>query len=78
MYDSTFLIKMVQARMPFGKYEGWFITDLPIHYLEWFSREGFPKGDLGQYLSTMYEVKINGIEKVLDPIKKEFRRKRCP
>ena len=78
MYDSTFLIKLVQARMPFGKYEGRFITDLPVHYLEWFSREGFPNGDLGQYLSTMYEVKTNGIEKVLDPIKMEFRRKRCP
>ncbi len=69
---------MVQSRMPFGKYEGWFITDLPVHYLEWFSREGFPNGDLGQYLSTMYEVKINGIENILDPIKKEFRRRRCP
>jgi len=69
---------MVKSRMPFGKYEGWFITDLPVHYLEWFSREGFPNGDLGQYLSTMYEVKINGIEKILDPIKNEFRRRRCP
>ncbi len=69
---------MVQSRMPFGKYEGWSITDLPVHYLEWFSREGFPNGDLGQYLSTMYEVKINGIENILDPIKKEFRRRRCP
>lgn len=78
MYDSTFLIKMVQARMPFGKHEGWFITDLPVHYLEWFSREGFPKGELGQYLSTMYEVKTNGLDKILDPIKKEFRRRRCP
>ncbi|MCG8374215.1 MAG: DUF3820 family protein [Balneolales bacterium] len=78
MYDSTFLIKMVQARMPFGKYEGRFITDLPMYYLEWFQREGFPNGDLGQYLSTMYEVKVNGIENVLDPIKAEFRRKRCP
>lgn len=64
--------------MPFGKHEGWYITDLPVHYLEWFSREGFPNGELGQYLSTMYEVKINGIESVLDPIKKEFRRRRCP
>ncbi len=78
MYDSTFMIKLVQARMPFGKYQGRFITDLPVHYLEWFSREGFPNGDLGQYLSTMYEVKMNGIEKVLEPIKNEFRRKRCP
>ncbi len=78
MYDSSFLIHLVQARMPFGKYEGRFVTDLPVHYLEWFSREGFPNGQIGQYLSTMYEIKINGIDEVLDPIKKEFRRKRCP
>lgn len=78
MYDSSFLIHLVQYRMPFGKYEGRYITDLPVHYLEWFSREGFPNGQLGQYLSTMYEIKINGIDEVLEPIKKEFRRKRCP
>jgi hypothetical protein len=77
MYDATFLIKMVQARMPFGQYEGRYLTDLPIHYLEWFSRKGFPKGQLGQYLSTMYEIKINGLDKILEPIKVEFRRKRC-
>jgi len=77
MYDSTFLIHLVQARMPFGKYEGRYITDLPVHYLEWFNREGFPSGQLGQFLSTMYEVKTNGIEEVLEPIKKEFRRKKC-
>ena len=78
MYDSSFLIHLVQARMPFGKYEGRYVTDLPVQYLEWFSREGFPNGQLGQYLSTMYEIKINGIDEVLEPIKKEFRRKRCP
>lgn len=78
MYDSSFLIHLVKARMPFGKYEGRYVTDLPVHYLEWFSREGFPNGQLGQYLATMYEVKTNGIEEVLEPIKKEFRRKRCP
>lgn len=78
MYDSSFLIHLVQARMPFGKYEGRYVTDLPVHYLEWFSREGFPNGQLGQYLATMYEIKINGIDEILEPIKKEFRRRRCP
>ncbi len=73
MYDSSFLIRLVQARMPFGKYKDQFVTDLPIHYLEWFKREGFPEGILGQYLSTMYEVKINGIEKILTPLKKKYR-----
>lgn len=78
MYDSTFLIYLVQAKMPFGQYEGRYITDLPVHYLEWFSRKGFPDGQLGQYLSTMYEIKINGIENILDPIKIEIRTRRCP
>ena len=73
MYDQTFLIKMVQAKMPFGQYKGWYITDLPVHYLEWFNRQGFPDGTLGQYLSTMYEVKHNGLDHVIEPIKKKYR-----
>ncbi len=72
-FDQTFLIKLVQAKMPFGQYEGWYITGLPVHYLEWFSRQGFPKGKLGQYLSTMYEIKINGLEDILKPIIKSVR-----
>jgi uncharacterized protein (DUF3820 family) len=68
MYDPTFLIKLVQARMPFGRFENRYITDLPVSYLEWFSRKGFPSGDLGQYLATMYEIKINGLESLLTPL----------
>lgn len=59
--------------MPFGQYEGRYITDLPVHYLEWFSREGFPNGTLGQYLSTMYEIKTNGLNDILKPIIREYR-----
>ena len=59
--------------MPFGQYKGWYITALPVHYLEWFSRQGFPKGTNGQYLSTMYEIKINGLEDILKPIIKSVR-----
>ena len=70
------MIKLVQAKMPFGKHKGWFVTDLPVNYLEWFSREGFPPGMLGQQLSTMYEVKTNGLDDILEPIKKEHRWKR--
>ena len=73
MFDRTFLIKLVQARMPFGQYEGRYITDLPVHYLEWFAREGFPNGTLGQYLSTMYEIKTNGLNDILRPIIREYR-----
>ncbi|MEX0779028.1 MAG: DUF3820 family protein [Balneolales bacterium] len=71
MFDQNFLYKLVQARMPFGKYKGWHITNLPLHYLEWFNREGFPAGSLGQYISTMYEIKTNGLESLLDRVKRE-------
>jgi len=73
MFDQSFLIHLVQAKMPFGKYKDRFVTDLPVNYLEWFQREGFPAGKLGQFLSTMYEIKTNGLEDVLTPIKKKYR-----
>lgn len=73
MYDSSFMIKLVQAKMPFGRYKDWFVTDLPVTYLEWFQRKGFPAGNLGQFLSTMYEIKTNGLDDILEPIKKEHR-----
>lgn len=73
MYDRSFLIDLVRARMPFGKYKGRFITDLPVHYLEWFERKGWPAGLLGQYLATMYEIKTNGLDRILQPIKQSYR-----
>jgi uncharacterized protein (DUF3820 family) len=66
--NPNFLIEMVYAKMPFGKYEGRFLTDLPVNYLEWFSREGFPAGHLGQYLSTLFEIRTNGLDDLLKPI----------
>lgn len=75
MHEREFLIKMVQFKMPFGRYEGRFVTDLPVHYLEWFERQGFPSGRLGQYLATMYEVKTNGLDGVLRPIIKKYQQR---
>lgn len=72
--DPQFMIELVNARMPFGKYEGQYITNLPVHYLEWFEREGFPAGKLGQQIATMFEIKTNGLDTVLTPIIKEHRR----
>lgn len=66
--NPNFMIELVYARMPFGKYEGRFLTDLPVYYLEWFSREGFPAGNLGQYLSTMFEIRTNGLEDLIKPL----------
>jgi uncharacterized protein (DUF3820 family) len=72
--DPEFMIALVNARMPFGRFEGRWLTDLPVTYLEWFSRQGFPPGKLGQQLATMYEIRINGIENVLRPVIREHRR----
>ena len=60
------------VRMPFGKYKDSVLADLPVSYLEWFVRNGgFPKGKLGMQLSTIYEIKINGLMDLLTPIRGE-------
>ncbi|MDI6401096.1 DUF3820 family protein [Balneolaceae bacterium ANBcel3] len=66
--ETPFLIEMVRAKMPFGKYKGRLIATLPTYYLEYFAREGFPEGVLGQYLSTMYEIRLNGLEYLIRPL----------
>lgn len=63
------LQEICSERMPFGKYKDTVIADLPINYLEWFHREGMPKGKLGMQLSTIYEIKINGLMDLLTPIR---------
>ena len=68
--DPTILLDIVKTPMPFGKYEGTLIFRLPISYLEWFNRKGFPEGKLGVLLQTMYEIKMNGLEDLLAPLRK--------
>lgn len=68
--NPDFLMKLVKTRMPFGKYKDRLLTDLPESYLVWFQRQGFPKGTLGQQLETLYEIRLNGLEEILTPIKK--------
>ena len=63
--DPTILIEIQTTEMPFGKYKGWKIARLPVSYLEWFEREGFPPGKLGMLLSTMHIIKTNGLEHLL-------------
>ncbi|HEY8607829.1 MAG TPA: DUF3820 family protein [Noviherbaspirillum sp.] len=60
---------LVVREMPFGKYKGRRIVDLPGHYLAWFAREGFPKGELGQLLAIMYELDHNALRHLLDPVR---------
>ena len=67
--DSKILIQLVEMKMPFGKYKDRLLCDLPISYLEWFERKGFPDGKLGILLQTIYEIKLNGLEYLLTPLK---------
>ena len=69
MLDPTILPQLVRMRMPFGKYKDTILCDLPMFYLEWFKRKGFPKGKIGVLLETMYEIKLNGLEDLLRPLR---------
>ncbi len=61
--------ELVSFKMPYGKYKNYYICDLPEHYLIWYRSKGFPKGKLGNLMGTMYEIKLNGLEAILDPLK---------
>jgi hypothetical protein len=68
--NGELLLQLVKMQMPFGKYKGTILCNLPVSYLEWFNRKGFPKGKLGILLQTLYEIKLNGLEYLLQPLKK--------
>ncbi len=69
--DGELLQNLVNMKMPFGKYKGSLLYTLPVYYLEWFARKGFPPGKMGMLLSTLYEIKLNGLEYLLEPLKKK-------
>ena len=73
--QKEILLSLVRMRMPFGKYKGLLICDLPVSYLEWFYQKGFPEGKLGMLLSTIYEIKLNGLEYLLTPLKYPSKKK---
>ncbi|HEY0842184.1 DUF3820 family protein [Methylotenera sp.] len=68
--NSEDLQRLVTLAMPYGKYKGRLIADLPGNYLNWFAREGFPAGDLGRLLQLMQEIDHNGLSQLLDPLRK--------
>jgi len=71
MHNPEILLELVKVKMPFGKYEGRILADLPVSYLEWFLRKGgFPQGKLGMQLATIYEIKSNGLDYLLEPLRK--------
>ena len=59
---------LVTRTMPFGKYQGRLIADLPGHYLNWFARNGFPPGEIGRLLALMQELDHNGLKPLLNPL----------
>ena len=67
-FDTRFLEKLANAKMPFGKYAGRPLIDLPEHYIIWFSRTCYPAGELGDMLRSVYEIKTNGLEYLLRPL----------
>ncbi|HCS28132.1 MAG TPA: hypothetical protein DIW43_11805 [Spongiibacteraceae bacterium] len=66
--DHQILVDAVNQKMPFGKYKGRRLLELPEPYLVWFKQQGFPAGKLGEQLALMYEVKLNGLENTLRPL----------
>jgi len=68
--NPQLLLLLVEMQMPYGRFKGRILCDLPVSYLEWFNRKGFPKDKLGILLQTIYEIKMNGLEDLLVPLKK--------
>jgi uncharacterized protein (DUF3820 family) len=68
--EQELLELLVTREMPFGKYKGRLLADLPGNYLAWFAREGFPSGELGRLLALMHEIDHNGLKPLLDPLRK--------
>ena len=65
--------KLVTTPMPFGKHQGTVLADLPGNYLNWFAREGFPKGEIGRLLALMHEIDHNGLKGLLQPLRPNHR-----
>ena len=72
--NSESLQRLLTLAMPYGKYKGRLIADLPGQYLNWFAREGFPSGELGRLLALMQELDHNGLSSLLDPLRQAHRK----
>jgi len=66
------LLRLAQYRMPFGKYKNRLLIDLPEPYVVWFAKQGLPKGELGNMLRMVYEIKLNGLEYLFEPLRGKF------
>lgn len=70
--NQQYLIDLAKMKMPFGKYKGTFLIDLPEYYVVWYHNKGFPKGKLGNQLQLVYELQLNGLEDIIKKIQKDF------
>ena len=66
------LIDLAHTKMPFGKYEGYYLIDIPEYYLVWYRNKGLPNGTLGEQLQLVYELKLNGLEDLIRNIKRKY------
>jgi uncharacterized protein (DUF3820 family) len=71
--DHEQLLELAKMKMPFGKYAGRLLIDLPEPYVVWFAQKGLPGGKLGEMLAIVYEIKVNGLEYLFDPLKNQDR-----
>ncbi len=70
--NKQFLIDLAKMKMPFGKYKGRYLIDLPEHYLIWYKNKGFPKGKIGKQLESVYELQLNGLEEIVREVRKRY------
>jgi len=70
--DPALLLDLVKMQMPYGKYKGYLICNIPESYLLWYKDKGFPKGKLGDLMATMFEIRVNGLEYLLTPLKGKY------
>lgn len=68
-FEQNDLIKLTRITMPFGKYQGRLLIDLPESYVLWFYDQGFPQGELGKLLGLLYEIKLNGLDDLVNPLR---------
>ncbi|MFP2996652.1 DUF3820 family protein [Spongiivirga sp. MCCC 1A20706] len=70
--DKEALIKLIQYKMPFGKYKDWYLVDIPEYYYTWFRQKGFPKGKLGEMMRSVHDMKSNGLDSLLADLKQKI------
>ncbi|MDA9362245.1 DUF3820 family protein [Flavobacteriaceae bacterium] len=70
--DKQFLIDLAKMKMPYGKYKGRYLIDLPEYYLIWYKNKGFPNGKIGKQLESVYEIQLNGLEDIVREVRKRY------